>query len=362
MTAAWTPRVTGSVSFRALCIGGSASWTITADDYDVGGLIAPTLSGGTINIALASVTSDFRGFNLDVNNIPGFIENIFEDDVRDKLAGILRDKVNEMVPQMATAFLAEFLADAWDVSLLGQTVSLSVTPSAMSWTEQGGTIVLDTSATVAGVEGADYLASPRPRPSEADMASTGIRIGLADDVLNQLLSAIWAAGALEDAMVPGDADALSAAFGGEVASATMTMMLPPVANFDTTTGTARITIGDLMVTALAPSGDTLASFVVSADVDLAVETTSDGRVKVVTRAPRIIAQVLEQSPTLLVPLGREKVAAIAELAIKTISLKADSLLENLPVPGLADATIMAPTFQPAMGYMLMGGQLEFATP
>lgn len=352
--------VRGRVSFRALCIGGSASWTITADDYDVGGVITPALADGSISIGLASVTSAFRGFNLDVNNVPGFIENIFEGDVRDKLAQILRDKVNEMVPSMATAFLAEFLADAWDVSLLGQTVSLAVRPSAMSWTEQGGTIVLDTSATVAGVEGASYLASPRPRPSEADMASTGLRVGLADDVLNQLLAAIWASGALEDAMVPGDADALGAAFGGDVASASMTLMLPPVANFDTTTGTARITIGDLMVTAVDPSGATLASFVVSADIDLAVETSSDGRVKVVTRTPRILAQVLEQAPTLLVPLDKDKVAAIAELAIKTISLKADSLLENLPVPGLADATIMSPTFQPVMGYMLLGGEIQFA--
>jgi len=354
--------VRGSVSFRALCIGGSASWTISADDYDVGGMIAPTLADGNINIGLASVTSEFRGFNLDVNNIPGFIENIFEDDVRDKLAQILRDKVNEMVPQMATAFLAEFLADAWDVSLLGQTVSLSVTPTAMSWTEQGGTIVLDTSAAVAGVEGASYLSTPRPRPSEADMASTGIRVGLADDVLNQLLAGIWASGALEDAMVPGDVDALGAALGAEVGNASMTLMLPPIANFDTTTGTARITIGDMMVTAVDPSDATLASFVISADIDLAVETSSDGRVKVITKAPRIIAQVLEQAPTLLVPLDREKVAAIAELAIKTISLKADSLLENLPVPGLADATIMSPTFQPAMGYMLLGGAIEFAAP
>ena len=353
--------VRGSVSFRALCIGGSASWTISSDAYDIGGVIAPTLADGTINIGLASVTSGFRSFNLDVNNIPGFIENIFEDDVRDKLAEILRNKVNEMVPPLATAFLAEFLADAWEISLLGQTVSLSVTPTAMSWTEQGGTIVLDTSATVAGVDGM-YLASPRPRPSDADMASTGIRIGLADDVLNQLLAGIWASGALEDAMVPGDADALGAAFGGDVASATMTLLLPPVANFDTTTGSARITLGDLMVTALDPSGATLAAFVVSADIDLAVETSSDGRVKVVTRTPRILAQVLEQAPTLLVPLDKLKVAAIAELAIKTISLKADSLLENLPVPGLADATIMSPTFQPAMGYMLLGGNIEFAPP
>jgi hypothetical protein len=163
-------------------------------------------------------------------------------------------------------------------------------------------------------------------------------------------------------MVPGDADALSAAFGADVAQATMTLMLPPVANFDTSSGTARITLGDMIVDAVDQSGGTLASFVVSADIDLAVETSADGRVKIVTRTPRVLAQVLEQSPSLLVALDKLKVAAIAELAIKTLSLKADSLLENLPVPGLADATIMSPTFQPVGGYMLMGGEVQFVAP
>ena len=351
--------VRGRVRFRALCIGGSASWTIRATAYDVGGRIAPTLADRTISIGLDGVTSAFRGFDLDVNNVPGFIENLFEGNVRDKLAQILRDKVREMVPSLANDFLAEFLADSWDVSLLGQTVSLSVWPSAMDWTEQGGTIVMDTSATVEGIGDALYLSNPRPRPADADMASTGLRIGLADDVLNQLLSAVWVSGALEDALLPADAATLSAAFGADVGSVSASMMLPPVASFDTTTGTARITIGDLIVDALGPAGEEVASFVMSAEIELAVQTSSDGRVKLVTRTPRILAQVLSQSSSLLTPLDNEKVAAIAELAIKQLSLKADSLLESLPVPGLADATIMSPTFQSAAGYLLMGGQLAF---
>src|SRR5690606_41424931 len=122
---------------------------------------------------------------------------------------------------------------------------------------------------------------------------------------------------------------------------------------------SRCTCGDLMVTAVCQSGETLAEFVVSAEIELAVETSSNGRVKLVTRSPRILAQVLEQSPTLLTELDNLKVAAIAELAIKQMSLKADDLLESLPVPGIADATITSPTFQPAGGYLLMGGEVTF---
>lgn len=352
--------VTGRVRFRALCISGSASWTIRADAYDVGGDITAQIASGDINIGLVNVSSRFRDFDLNVNNVPGFIENLFENNVRDRLAGILRNKVAEMVPPLANSFLGEFLADAWDVSLLGQTVSLAIQPSAMTWNQQGGTIVLDTKSSVEGLGDALFLSNPRPRPSATDMASDGLRLGLADDMLNQLLSAIWVSGALEEAIVPLDGDALSAAFGADVAQATMTMMLPPVANFDRSTGTAQIMIGDLMITAMDASGGTLAQFVVSSEIELAVETAADGRIKLVTRTPRILAQVLEQSDLLLTALDNSKVAAIAELAIKQLSLKADDLLGSLPVPGVADATIMAPSFQPVGGYLLMGGQIDFA--
>jgi hypothetical protein len=351
--------VRGRVTFRAVCISGSANWTIRATSYDVGGRIAPTLSSAAINIGLDGMTSQFRGFNLSISGVPGFVVDMIEGSVRDELAKILRDKIRQLVPPLASDFLAEFLADSWNVNLLGQTLNLSVWPSGMNWTAEGGTIVLDTSTTIDGMGDALYLSSPRPRPSTADLTSTGFRVGLADDVLNQLLSAMWVSGSFEDQMVPVDGDLLSSAFGGDVGSATLSLLLPPVASFDTTTGTARLTIGDLMMTMQDPSGGTLAQFVISSEIDLAVESSASGRIKLVTRAPRILAQVLEQSPNLLTPLNSIKVMSIAELAVKQLSQAADELLDTLPVPGLADAAISSPTFQPANGYLLIGGQLSF---
>ena len=350
--------VRGHVNFRAVCIGGSDSYTITADAFDLGGMIAPGISGGDITIALNGVTADFRGFNLSAGGVPGFITDLIKSKVRDKLTQILRDKISQMVPPLANSFLAQFLADSYSVSVFGQNLNIAVEPSGMTWTDQGGTIVLDTSATVDGVDGM-YLSTPSSLPSEADMASNGLRIAVADDVLNQLLAGIWSSGALENAILPNQGDALSAAFGGEVSSATVTIMLPPVASFDTTTGTAQITLGDVMVEAMGQGGESLAKFVMSAQIELAAETSANGTVKLITQTPTILAQVLSQSDTLLAPLTDQKVSAIAELAIKQIALQADGVLEDIPVPGLAGATVMSPTFAPAQGYLLMGGQIQF---
>ena len=350
--------IRGHLNFRAVCISGSADFTITADAYDAGALIAPSLAEGTIAIGLQSVTSEFRGFNVDVNGIPGFVEDRFEDDVRNKVAAILRDKIQSIVPPLASEFLDGFVSRTYQVSLLGQTVQFSFWPSSMRWTEAGGSLVLDSNSSVMGVDG-QYVATPSQRPSDDDLASTGLRVALADDVFNQLLASVWSSGALEDTLLPGDNEGLSGALGADVDSATVTMMLPPVASFDTTTGTSRLTLGDLMVDAYSVDGGTLASVAVSAQIDLAVTTGASGQVQLVTGSPRILAQVLEQSSSLLTPLDSSKVAAIAELAIKQLTLKADDLLADIPVPGLPNATIASPTFQPVSGYLMMGGELQF---
>jgi len=228
----------------------------------------------------------------------------------------------------------------------------------MRWTEAGGSLVLDSNSSVMEVDG-QYVATPSQRPSDDDLASTGLRVALADDVFNQLLASVWSSGALEDTLLPGENEGLSGALGADVDSATITMMLPPVASFETTTGTSRLTLGDLVVDAYSVDGGTLASFAVSAQIDLAVTTGASGQVELVTGNPRILAQVLEQSSTLLTPLDSAKAGAIAELAIKTLTIKADDLLADIPVPGLSNATIASPTFQPASGYLMMGGELEF---
>lgn len=350
--------IRGHIDYRAVCISGSADYTVTADAYDAGALIAPAVADGDLSIGLEGVTSGFRGFNVNVNGIPGFVEDRFEDDVRDKVAAILRDKIQSIVPPLASEFLDSFVSRTYQVDLLGQTIQFSVWPSAMSWSAAGGSLVLDSNTSVMGVEG-KYVSTPSQRPSDADLASPGLRVALADDVFNQLLASVWSSGALEDTLLPGEHEGLGGALGADVDSATVTMMLPPVASFDTTTGTSRLTLGDLVVDAYSVDGGTLASFAVSAQIDLAVTTGASGRVQLVTGKPRILAQVLEQSSSLLTELDSSKAAAIAELAITQLTIKADDLLADIPVPGLPNATIASPTFQPVSGYLMMGGELQF---
>jgi hypothetical protein len=346
--------VKGRVTFRALCVSGSASYTITASSYNVGGRIRPTLSGGDIQVALDNVTSAFVGFKLDIGGVPSFVEDLIKNQVRDRLAAILRDKVQQMVPQLATSFLADFLADDYAVAAMGQTIDLSITPTAMSWTEAGGRIALDTTSVVRGVEGASFLSTPTDAPEA--MGPAGLAVALADDVANQLLAGMWTSGALEIGYTPGAGDPVRAFF-PDAESLAIELMLPPVVNADTTTGTMKLAIGDAMVDVLAPGGVSLARFAISAELDLSATLNAEGKMKLVTGTPKVIGQVLSQSDTLPIELDDAKVAAFAELAISQMASKTDDLFGTLPIPGVPGAQLSSPTFEPRGGYVVLGGTI-----
>lgn len=336
---------------------GTEEFTVSASAFNLGALIAPRLQGAAIEVDLQGVTATFSNFQLSVSNVPGWIEDQFEGKVRDKIAQVIRDRASTLVPDLATDYLADFLATTHELSLLGRTVGLSVWPTAMSWTATGGTITLDGASSVSGAEGAVYLSSPRQAPGESMLGGTGLAVGVADDVLNQLLAAMWASGAFTDAMIPIEGDTIDAVFGAEGTRATVTLSLPPVASFDRE-GPAQLVIGDLEVDAVDPSGKTLARFVISAEIELTARAGGMG-IALSTDTPRILAQVLETAPDLIAPIDEQKVSAIAGIAIGQLASRADDLLAGIPVPGVSGASLEPSVLASAGGYLVIGGDLGF---
>ena len=92
---------------------------------------AKVLAGGQSLVPLLNMRFARPTALVDVNGIPGFIEDRFEDDVRNKVAAILRDKIQSIVPPLASEFLDGFVSKTYEVNLLGQTIQFSFWPSAM---------------------------------------------------------------------------------------------------------------------------------------------------------------------------------------------------------------------------------------
>jgi hypothetical protein len=293
-------------------------------------------------------------FDLNINNMPGFVDNIVRDKAREAIDDVLAPEIQSLVPGVATDYLAEFLPDQYPVQMMGQTVHLAVTPTAMTWDASGGRIALSASAVVDGVEGASFLSNPAPAPTEMTDQG-GLSIALADDMANQMFAGMWAAGALELVHVPAADDPMLGFF-PEASEVQVQMLLPPVADADVAAGKVELTVGDAIVT--VKRGDaTLAKFAVFADIELGAGVKDDGSIAVTTGRPRVVAQVLEQAADLPVALDAANVAAFAEVAIKQFSREADGLFSKLPLPTMGGVQISEPTFAPRDGYVLVGGTI-----
>jgi hypothetical protein len=188
------------------------------------------------------------------------------------------------------------------------------------------------------------------------MTTTGFRVSVADDVLNQLLAAYWASGAIEDAILPHLTDTL-AAIGSNVASTELTLMLPPVARFDTDNNTARITVGDFIIHARLATGETLAKIIISAEIDLGAEAGTGGRTRIIAHPPRVLIQALDSEEAVLADVDPDQIQSLAGTATDRLARATERLLITLPIPGLPGAAVDTPTASPRAGYLILGGHL-----
>lgn len=346
--------VRGSVQFRALCVSGSAGFTITAVAFDLGGRIRPELVGEDIVVAMDGVNGNFVGFALQVGAIPSFVTDLIEGQVRDRVASAISGQVQAVVPPMVNDFLADFVRSDYAVAALGREIDVSIAPTAMRWEADGGRVAMRASTAVRGVEGADYLSTPMPAPDGFGLG--GLGVALADDLVNQLLASVWASGLFDAELALGAGHPLRAFF-ADADRLRYRFSLPPVVNADTTTGTMKLYVGDAMVELVDDDQGigSIALVALSADLDLSATLDADGRFRVQTGVPRVLAQTVEQSVG--EAMDPAQLAAFADSAIVGVATMADDLLTTIPLPGLPGAALTAPTFEPRAGYLMLGGQL-----
>ena len=349
-------RVDGQVSWRAVCLDGSTTFTLTADAYDMSALVAPGFIRGVLDVTLDDVSSQFHGFRLSASGIPDFVEDTFQSQARDRLANMARAWVGDEVPPLAREFLAEFADNELAFDVLGETIHVGARPTAVDFTERGGTIVLESSAHVPGLQGGVYLASPRSRPNPGS-TERDIEMAVSADAINQVLAAIWHSGALEDALLPDEASAIGVIIGADVARTTASMLLPPVVTFDAENELSRLVLGDVVVDAFGPDDDKLVSFAISAEIEIQAGARSDGGLRLRTGASRVVAQVLERGPN--VRADGPALRSLAEMLIPQVGAQVQSLFDVLVIPGLPGGEIRSPTFSPRDGYLVAGGEISF---
>lgn len=354
------------VDFEAVCIDGSAGIELSADRFHMEGTLMLSIDAEdrlAANIELYDAF--FEEFDLDVGFVPGDVIELIYEDVDDLVAGFLVDQVAEQVPTLIEQQFGGFGIER-TLTLYGMEIEMGVKPTSIEFTPQGGTIVLDSRVLVKGdsvTNGPGYLSTPEALPTmpSTEAPGDGFRFALADDVLNQALSAFWAAGVLEYT-IANESEA-ETGLGALVDRVDLYMPFPPTVSARESGAAASVTAGDVRIDVVNVDDATGTEYVVtalaiSAEIGLDVETDPNGVVRLRSDAPIAWVDVLEEEVTGPNPLSDAEVELLSSFVVARLTTMIGGIVGEVPIPGYASARITNLGTQPTDGYVVLGGNVE----
>jgi hypothetical protein len=331
----------------ALVPDGSTTVSIHADQVTITGTLDITAAGTSgFTTQLVAPAVHTVGLRLAASGLAG--------EVLDLLNSVLGSTIETVVTQSAQLALAPLvnqalgaLAGPQQIDVLGKKLDLQVSPSAITLTPAGALVAMNIQAMLEGSESSPgYIFTDNGTP--AMDASHGFQLGLADDLVNELLAEIHALGAL-NLSVQQDFGLFDAA--------QFQLTMPPMISANTSDGAMRLVIGDMVVT-FTHHGATVVKAAINAQVDLKIAPAADAR-EVALQFGTLDLQVnlLDDAPsTAGVSADDLSGAASAGIGIQLDSLR--QLLITLPVPSVAGIQLEQLSIGADSGYVMMSGQIQ----
>jgi len=337
------------VSFKAVCIGGSTTVQIRSSRAHVNGDLALAASAGKLTASLPSSSVQLDGFSLDVSGIPGAIESLVKGEARKAAEKALDNVVKAQVPPRASEALGGLLAQPLQTAILDHQTTFTITPDAVAIDGDGMLASVDTKVLVSGGEGGMFVSSPSSLSSSA-WASNDLGVAIADDVVNQLLSGLWASGAVAPSLsLDGPAGILGAVLDPDARSIALDLKLPPVVKANG--GVLELAIGDAILHVQDASGVEIQQFALSLTTSLAAMPTSSGGLSVTVGDPTIKAQVLMEREA--GSTSGDQLEGIVGGAWGLVGGLIGDALGNLPLPSVAGISLGAPSLVGQDGFLVV---------
>ncbi|TMQ07958.1 MAG: hypothetical protein E6J91_34385 [Deltaproteobacteria bacterium] len=331
----------------ALVPDGATSVTITADQVTIAGTlgVAPAGTAGFTTQLIAPAVQTV-GLRLAASGVAG--------QILDLLNSVLGSAVQTVVSRSAELALGPLvgqalgaLAGPQQIDVLGKKLDLRVSPSALQLTSAGALATMNLEALLEGSESSPgYIFTDNGVPAMS--ASHGFQLGLADDLVNELLAEIHALGVL-DLSVQHDFGPFDAAH--------FQLTMPPMISANTSDGATRLVIGDMIAT-FARHGATIAKAAINAQVDLKIAPgASAQQVALQFGAIDLRINLLDGAPGDAGDAGDDLSGATSTgIGIQLDSLS--QLLITLPVPSVAGIQLEHLSIGADSGYVMVSGQIH----
>ena len=335
--------VPGRADYAVACLDGSTNVRVTATSVVVAGtlLVSPDgMKGFKTDLVDQDVT--LTGLNVQASGIPGTIMNMISWD--GWISSIIGKGAELAMEPMMNSALGG-LGGPKELNVLGKTLRMEVTPTDITFSNQGALVAMNMGMGIGGAEAAQYVYVANGTPTMDP--GNGFQLGLADDLANSMMSQAKAIGLLNLEMP---------ANGGTFDSTQISMTLPPMIMADGN-GAMKIVLGDMMATFKA-GGTPVAKAAVNAKIALQVKSAGNGyAVALELGKPELTFNVLEDiaNETRLSNDDLETAAAgCIEAQLANISL----LLVNIPLPAVAGLQMRNLTVGSDNGYVMVKGNFE----
>jgi hypothetical protein len=323
---------------------GTTSVSITADKITIAGTLVVTPAGATgFTTTIATPTVGTTNLRLQASGLVGSILDLLNNNLASTVQSITtRSAELALQPMINQAFGA--LAGPQSFSVLGKQVQLEASPAAVAFSRDGALVTIDLAAKIGGSESSPgYIFTPNGTPTMN--VGSGVQVGLADDLVNELLAEVHAIGLL-DLHLEEDV--------GVFDTADIKLSVPPMISANSSDGALRLVLGD-MIASFSKGGKPIIRAAVNAQVDLEVLRGNDARqIALEFGTVRLFVNILDTDDS-------EDPSEVPGAAATGIGLQLDSLskfLITVPVPSVAGVSLDNLAQRADSGYVLVSGQVH----
>ncbi len=331
--------------YAAACVAGSNTIRVKATKVVVSGTLVVTASGNQgFKTALTNETVQITGLDIQASGIPGTIIDLLR---LDTVAGFIISKAAPlaMEPMMNKALGG--LAGPQMMDVMGKTLHMEVDPTTIDINSSGALVTLSTKVLLAGSESSPgFIFTDNGMPTMD--AGTGMQIGLADDLANEMMAEITAIGMLNLQMP---------AHGGTFDNTNIAMTLPPMISADPADGKMKVILGDMMAT-YTDHGTPVAKAAISAAIELKIVPASNGYgVALELGTPVTHVDVLDEVAN-TTRLTEQDLAKATEVCLAGQITAISKLLTNIPLPAIAGVQMRNMSIGSDDGYVMVRGDIE----
>jgi hypothetical protein len=322
----------------------SSTIGVKADKVTVSGTLAVTPQGiAGFATKLVSPVIQATNMKLQSSGITGAILDLLNSE--------LGSTINKWITSAAEGAIGPMLNDALGAlagpqrfTIRDQTVELQASPNALTFTNAGALVTINIAAKIDGSETSPgFIFTPNGTPQMA--VGTGVQVGLADDLVNEMLAEVHALKML-DIHMPLDLGVFDAA--------DFKLAVPPMISANNADGSMRLVLGD-MIASFTDHGKPVLNAAVNAQVDLEILRGSNAKeVAIEFGEIHLFVNVLDDSAM----ADGEDLAGAATVGIGVQLEALSQFLVTLPIPSVAGVTLDNIELRADSGYVLVSGNVH----